>query len=166
MNVEIVLMEYAQKSVLRQLLELYTYEWTEYADWDINEHGYFGYPYVDNYWNEPERYPYLIKADGKIAGFALICPHCEYRAEADAHCIGEFFVMLKYRRKGVGMQAAMKLFEKHKGNWEITYWKKNVRAAKFWLTVVDRYAPDNYQTCEYDDVNGKGIKHGGFLFSN
>ena len=61
--------------------------------------------------NEEGRFPYLIRVDGKIAGFALICPHCNYRKEDDARCIGEFFVMLKYRRKGIGLKVATQLFD-------------------------------------------------------
>ena len=70
------------------------------------------------------RFPYLIRVDGKIAGFALICPHCDYREEADARCFGEFFVMLKYRRMGVGKQVATQLFDLHRGHWEVCLLEK------------------------------------------
>ena len=63
----------------------------------------------------------LMSVDGKIAGFALICPHCNYRHEEDARCIGEFFVMLKYRRMGIGLRVATQLFDKHRGSWEVCY---------------------------------------------
>ncbi|MCL2773679.1 MAG: GNAT family N-acetyltransferase [Oscillospiraceae bacterium] len=156
MNVELVLIGIEHKSVLMQLMELYDYEFTEYDNRDVNEHGYYGYKHIDDYWNEKGRYPYLINVDGKIAGFVLI-------STPERYSMSEFFVMLKYRRKGVGMQVMSEVFKRHAGDWDIGYWKSNERASKFWKSVVDKYMPDNYQTYEYEDERNK---HGGFLFSN
>ena len=161
MNVEVKLMGIEHKSVLIQLMELMNYEWTEYDNRDVNENGYYGYSHIDDYWNEDGRYPYFIKVDGKIAGFVLIAtPPSRF---PERYCVAEFFVMLKYRRQGIGMQAARKALDCHRGNWEISYWKKNMRAAKFWQAVVDKYTPNNYQTFEYEDEDDE---HEGFLFSN
>ncbi len=107
MDVTLHLMSVDEKALLIRLMELYSYEFTAFSNDDINEYGYYGYDHIDDYWNENGRFPYLIRADGKIAGFALICPHCDYREEPDARCFGEFFVMLKYRRMGIGKQVAM-----------------------------------------------------------
>lgn len=85
-------------------MELYNYEFSVFSNDDISEYGYYGYGHIDDYWNEEGRFPYLIRVDGKIAGFALICPHCNYRKEENARSIGEFFVMLKYRRRGSGLK--------------------------------------------------------------
>ena len=101
-----------EKALLVRLMELYSYEFSVYSNDDISEYGYYGYNHIDDYWNEDGRYPYLIRADGKIAGFALICPHCDYRDEKDARCFGEFFVMLKYRRMGIGKQVAIQLCDR------------------------------------------------------
>lgn len=156
MNIELILMGIEYKSVLIQLMELMDYEWTEYDDRDVNEHGYFGYSHIDDYWNEEGRYPYLIKVDGKIAGFVLV-------ATPERLSVAEFFIMLKYRRKGVGMRVMSEVFDRHRGDWEISYWKKNIRASKFWKSVVDKYMPDKYQIYEYEDEDDK---HEGFLFSS
>lgn len=105
--------------------------------------------------------PILIRADGKIAGFALICPHCDYRDEKDARCFGEFFVMLKYRRMGIGKQVAMQLFDRHRGHWEVCYWKNNLPASLFWKEVVEEYTNGNYHIC------GTESNHNcGFIFDN
>ena len=156
MNIEIVLIGFEHKSVLMQLMELYDYEFTEYDNRDVNEHGLYGYKHIDDYWNEKGRYPYFIKVDGKIAGFVLI-------SSPERYSVSEFFVMLKYRRKGIGMQVMAEIFDRHKGDWEIGYWKSNIRASKFWKAVVEKYTNGNYQTFEEDDENDK---HGGFVFSN
>ena len=121
MDITLQLMSVDDKSLLMRLMELYNYEFSIYSNDDINEYGYYGYEHIDDYWNEEGRFPYLIRVDGKIAGFALICPHCDYRQEEDARCIGEFFVMLKYRRMGIGLKVATQLFDKHRGSWEVCY---------------------------------------------
>lgn len=150
-----------EKALLVRLMELYSYEFSVYSNDDISEYGYYGYNHIDDYWNEDGRYPYLIRADGKIAGFALICPHCDYRDENDARCFGEFFVMLKYRRMGIGKQVAMQLFDRHRGHWEVCYWKNNLPASLFWKEVVEEYTNGNYHIC------GTESNHNcGFIFDN
>lgn len=161
MEITLQLMGIDDKSLLIRLMELYNYEFTAYSDKDINEYGYYGYEHIDDYWNEEGRFPYLIRVDGKIAGFALICPHCDYRKEAGARCIGEFFVMLKYRRMGIGAKVAAQLFDKHRGLWEVCYWRNNLPASMFWKKVVEEYTSNHYQNCGTD--NDRQI---GFCFDN
>ena len=161
MNITLHLMSVDEKALLVRLMELYSYEFSVYSNDDISEYGYYGYNHIDAYWNEDGRYPYLIRADGKIAGFALICPHCDYRDEKDARCFGEFFVMLKYRRMGIGKQVAMQLFDRHRGHWEVCYWKNNLPASLFWKEVVEEYTNGNYHIC------GTESNHNcGFIFDN
>lgn len=161
MNISLQLMKVEEKSLLIQLMELYNYEFTAYSDDDINEYGYYGYGHIDDYWNEEGRFPYLIRVDGKIAGFALICPHCDYRKEENAKCIGEFFVLLKYRRRGVGREAAARLFDMHPGLWEVCYWKNNLPAGHFWKKVIEKYTDGHYQICGAEED-----KEIGFIFQN
>lgn len=161
MDITLHLMPVEEKALLVRLMELYLYEFSAFSNDDISEYGYYGYDHIDDYWNEDGRFPYLIRVDGKIAGFALICPHCDYRKEADARCFGEFFVMLKYRGMGVGKQAAMQLLDRHRGPWEICYWKNNVPAGKFWAKVVAEYTGNHYRTCGTENNHNQG-----FTFEN
>ena len=161
MDITLHLMGVDDKVLLVRLMELYNYEFSVYSDEDINEYGYYGYGHIDDYWEEEGRFPYLIRVDGKIAGFALVCPHCDYRKEEGARCIGEFFVMLKYRRMGIGEKVAAQLFDRHRGLWEICYWRNNLPASKFWKKVVEKYTNNHYQMCGTE--NDKQI---GFIFEN
>lgn len=161
MNVTLHLMSVDEKALLIRLIELYNYEFSEFSNDDINEYGYYGYAHIDDYWNQEGRFPYLIRVDGKIAGFALICPHCDYRNEKDARCFGEFFVMLKYRRKGVGKYVATRLFDLHRGAWEVCYWKNNVLAGLFWKKVIEEYTNGHYRIC-----GTESSRNCGFVFEN
>lgn len=161
MDITLHLMPVEEKMLLVRLMELYEYEFSAYSHDDINEYGYYGYEHIDDYWNEEGRFPYLIRVNGKIAGFVLVCPHCNYRKEHDARCIGEFFVMLKYRRLGIGKQAAKQVFDQHRGCWEVCYWKNNGPASVFWEKVVEEYTNGHYQTCGTENSHDMG-----FTFEN
>ncbi len=161
MDITLHLMSVDEKPLLIRLMELYSYEFSAFSNDDINEYGFYGYAHIDDYWNQKGRFPYLIRVDGKIAGFALICPHCDYRKEKDARCFGEFFVMLKYRRMGIGKQVATQLFERHRGPWEVCYWKNNVPAGLFWKRVVEEYTSGHYHICGTENSHNCG-----FTFEN
>lgn len=92
MNITIQQISESQKSVLRQLIELYEYDFSEYNDQDLNEYGFYGYSYLDYYWTEPGRVPLFIMADGKYAGFVLVNEHCYFDKAQGSRSIAEFFL--------------------------------------------------------------------------
>jgi len=149
------------KSVLIQLMELYMYDFSLYSNNDVNEHGFFGYSHIDDYWNEEGRFPYFIRVDGRIAGFVLVRSCCEYNDLKNPHNIAEFFIMQKYRRQGIGKQVAMRIFDLHKGGWEISQWLENLQAQNFWKSVVQEYTKGQFKTF---DLKEEG--HIGFTFDN
>ena len=61
-----------EKEILRNLLEKYSYEFSQWDKRDVNQLGLFGYPYLDYYWIEDKRRAYFIMADGKLAGFVMV----------------------------------------------------------------------------------------------
>lgn len=52
---------YDNKDVLRRLLELYLYDFSEFDGRDLGPHVTYGYPYRDHYWTEPDRFPFFIR---------------------------------------------------------------------------------------------------------
>lgn len=64
-----------EKPILRQLLELYEYDFSEFEGTDVGPHGFYGYRYLDHDWTEPDRHPYLIRVDDNLAGFVLVNRH-------------------------------------------------------------------------------------------
>ncbi|MGN0971196.1 MAG: GNAT family N-acetyltransferase [Aristaeellaceae bacterium] len=133
-----------QKSVLVQMMELFTYDFSEFSGKDISEYGYYGYAHIDDYWNEAGRYPFFIRVDGKLAGLVLIRSCCEYTDLPRPHCIAEFFVLRKYRRRGVGRAAARQSFDLFPGGWEVSVWPSNHAALAFWERVIRDCTGGNY----------------------
>lgn len=155
MNITIEQVEYERKFALRHLLELYNYDFSEFTKDDVNEFGLYDYKYLDNYWNEPNRFPLFIKVNGKYAGFALIRKIKNDSSNDVYNSIAEFFVMKKYRKMGVGRTAVINLFEKYKENWEISVIKENKPAQIFWKKVISKYSNGNY--IEYKNKDGDTI---------
>ena len=116
-------------SVFERLLELYRYDFSVFDGADVDARGVYGYPYLDWYWVEPERHAFLVRVDGRVAGFALV------RA-GDPHDMAEFFVMRKYRRDGTGTRVARNVFARFPGNWQVRQLRTNEPAQRFWRRAI------------------------------
>lgn len=123
-------------------MELYQYDFSEFEDTDLNEHGYFGYAYLDYYWVEDDRYPFLVRVDSKLAGFALVNQYTYL--PGSQYSIGEFFILRKYRKRGIGRQVAFHVFDLFRGRWEIHQNQTNVVGQQFWRSVIAAYTAGNY----------------------
>lgn len=133
---ELLEVQEKDKDVIYNLMQLYTYELSFFEDETTNfqllDNGMFKLSkYIDLYWTEEGRHPYILKFDGKLAGFVL-----ERYNEDGMNEIAEFFVLNKYRKLGAGTFMANELFKKYKGKWEIRTLLKNERAQEFWRKVV------------------------------
>jgi predicted acetyltransferase len=89
--------------------------------------------------------------NGNLAGFALVNSHCKDISSSGVYSIAEFFVMLKYRRKCIGRYVAKKVLDMHRGQWEVLQMSKNVRAQKFWKSVISEYTCGAYKEIGYTD---------------
>jgi predicted acetyltransferase len=143
MHVALVEAAAGDKPVLRRMMELYQYDFSEIEDTDLDEHGCFGYRYLDHYWAEPGRWPFLVRADGRLAGFALARALPE---AAELLQVAEFFVMRRYRRHGVGRAAAELLFGWRPALWTVPVVARNHAALAFWERVLARYPTDRVTT--------------------
>lgn len=127
--VEVTPAKVGDEPVLRRLMELYLHDFSEFDGGDVGDHGTFGYPLLALYWLEPHRHPFLIRADGRVAGFALV------RAGETSE-IAEFFIMRKYRRQGVGVTAARDVFARFPGLWRVHQIPGNDAAVAFWRRAL------------------------------
>jgi predicted acetyltransferase len=101
--------------------------------------GLYGHPdRIERFWRESGRRAFLLKVDGELAGFALIRDEAEL-AGAGTHEVSEFFVLRKFRRRGIGERAAIRLFDMAPGPWELSQLASNVPAQEFWCRVMGRY---------------------------
>jgi len=141
------------KAVVRNLMELCQHDYSEVLQHDVNTHGLFGYPYLDHFWTEPGRHAFFVRADGTLAGFALIRT-LEGDEGEPVLDLTEFFVLRKYRRLGIGRQAAEAVFDRLPGRWRVASLPGSATALTFWRDTVARYTGGPFE--EEDDAEWGG----------
>lgn len=128
--------------IVKNLVPYYIYDMAEYMGWDCNAEGrYDGCDDLPEYWEREDHRPYLIRADGRIAGFALVRP---YPDAPDRMEIGEFFVSRTFKGRGVGRAAAVRLFDAFPGSWLVRALEDNVGARRFWEKVISEYTRGDF----------------------
>ena len=140
-NIDIQLAKYSEKHLLKNMLELYFYDLSIFENNDLNEFGEYGYRYLDLYWIEPQRHSFIIRVNDKLAGFILVNQFV-YTEDAE-WAIAEFFVLKKYRNRGIGKKSAFYVFARFPGKWEIRTFDKNLVAKKFWRKTIEQYAAES-----------------------
>lgn len=139
MTIQCISVPAEEKGTLNNLLEKYNYEFSQYDKIPFGEDGLYGYPYLDCYFTDSDRYAYFIVVDGKLAGFALINKRPECDSEID-WAVAEFFVAYPYRGKGVATEIMNQIFALHKGIWHIKYHPANTASVRLWNKVAEKYA--------------------------
>jgi predicted acetyltransferase len=134
----------ADASLLANLLELYIHDLSAvFPNVRLGPDGRFGYPKLPLYWSEPERrFPFLIHADGELAGFALATRGSPFSDDPAVLDVAEFFVLRRHRRAGVGQRAACLLWQTLPGAWIVRVSEGNTGALDFWRRTVGEFAPD------------------------
>jgi predicted acetyltransferase len=154
--------KYSEKDILRHLLELYSYEFSELDGGDVNEFGLYDYEYLDHYWTEGNRYPYLVRVNGKLAGFVLLrrASYIHHGELGDKQqtpmSVAEFFVMRKYRRRGIGTHIITNLFDRFPGRWEVAELANDHEAQSFWRKVITDYTGGQYEEVFLNSENWHG----------
>jgi predicted acetyltransferase len=128
----------ADATLLSNLLELYTHDLSAaFPSIEIGPDGRYGYPQLALYWSEPERrFPFLIRCDDRVAGFALATRGSPASEDPSVFDIAEFFVLRRYRRSGVGGRAAVLLWNRLPGRWLVRVSEGNLGALPFWAGVI------------------------------
>ena len=145
------------KAVLLALNELYTYDFSELLGLDVGEDGRFGGARLDRHFEDPRCHPFLIRVDGKLAGFALHEGRSRLTRDEGVNDVAEFFVLRKYRKHAVGTRAACALFDRFPGPWEVRQVRANAGATAFWRKVIERYTGGAFEELEWDDERFRGV---------
>jgi predicted acetyltransferase len=137
---EIVEAGLEEKPIVGRLVQLYLHDFSELASigspyGDVDADGRFTMENFDSYWREKGRCALLFRVDGELAGFALLNPWSPSGRGTD-RSIAEYFVMRKYRRAGIGRQAARQILGRYRGIWEINIAHYNAPAQTFWRRAM------------------------------
>lgn len=146
MNPEIIPSTQEDETTFRNLYQFYLYEYASYMEWDVNYSGRFYEDDLDGCWTKSNVHPFLIKVEGKLAGFAIVeeLDKSFYNDESHITYMTEFFIMGAYQGKGIGEKAAVYLFDLYPGKWQVSELAENVNAQAFWRKVIQRYTNTQY----------------------
>lgn len=122
--------------VIGNLLQLYLYEFSTSENTDVDTDGRFAWPGLNEYWDGDDLHPFLIRVDGRLAGFALVQRYSVVARTPTAWDMEDFFILQKYRRKSIGSYAARHLLGQFSGSWEIRVRDGNDPAFQFWKSLI------------------------------
>ena len=123
-----------EKLIIHNLIQPYMDELSKFPDDSPDykdEDDIYHYPYLDDYWLEDTRYPYLLFRDNKIAGFALVSYYDSYWRMA------EIFVLPEFRQNRVAFDCSSEIFREHPGIWKISFNKRNFPSQSLWQKLAD-----------------------------
>jgi predicted acetyltransferase len=147
MNVE--LREAAPKdlAVMQRMGSYYVYDMSEYVGgqpgWEFPDTGDYECDDFRPYFDDADAIPFLIRVDRELAGFAIVdrrgsTPEADYN-------MAQFFVIRKFKQRGVGAEAAARCFGRFRGVWDVLVIPKNTGAHAFWERTIRRYTAGVFQ---------------------
>ena len=153
MKIEIVTAAAKEFAVVSNLFQFYAYDMSEFMAFDVAAEGVYPLPQsLWNYWGGAagtgehhwpagwRGHPFLVRADDNLAGFALVRQLSE-----SAFDMGEFFILRKYRRSGLGAHVARAMFDRFAGAWEVRELVPNLAAQAFWRKIISDYTAGKFE---------------------
>lgn len=142
-------------TLLQNLTEEYCQDMAEWFDLHPGADGRYAYDTASVWANGYDAY--LAKVGDSIAGFALIGSAGEWLGDMGAHDIHEFFIMRRFRRRGLGQSMATLLWDQYPGEWLVRVLEANEPAIAFWRCGISIYSSGSYKE-EQRIVNGRRWK--------
>ncbi|MGE8149691.1 GNAT family N-acetyltransferase [Pseudomonas vancouverensis] len=119
---------------IENLMQFYTYDFSEWLPLKLGEHGFFSILPMPDYWRNPATRPFLIKADGELAGFVTVDENTHLPGAL--YNIGYLFVSRRFRGQGVARFVVSTLLSQFPGQWQIFHIEVNQPARLFWAAVM------------------------------
>lgn len=153
MEVQLVQIKREERHILENLFCYYVYDMSEYMKWNPDKDGTFGGYDVskfDPYWERNDHTPYFIMVNNELAGFVLIR---HYPGDLSLYDVAQFFVLRKFKGRGVGKDVLKQLINTFPGQWQIRVLLENSGALSFWKSAVSNIVGENYRLSKAKDVD-------------
>jgi predicted acetyltransferase len=149
-NIEVTPALPEQQSILANLLELYVYDFSEFLELHLGADGRFGYEQLPLYWKETNRYPFLVKVNGYLAGFVFVHKGSQISGDENVWDMAQFFILHGYRRLGIGKQVAHEIWQRFPGIWEVRVIARNQKAKIFWERAIAEFTGKAIESVSFD----------------
>jgi len=118
------------------MFQLYLHDLSEYTvNLDVNTEGVFENNDIDLFYEKDALMPLVIEHGGGIVGFILLNTP-PYAPQGYDYYINDFFILRKFRGKGIGKLAANELFQAYSGKFAMVQLAQNSTAVNFWKKVL------------------------------
>jgi predicted acetyltransferase len=144
-RIEVVPAAPDEEPILANLVQLYAHDFSEFHDLELGADGRFDYKHLPLYWRDQDRHPFLVRIDGKLAGFVLVKRGSEISNNATVWDMAEFFVVRGHRRRGIGTGVAHQVWGRFPGMWEIRVMESNHAAHQFWAHAIAAFIGEAIQ---------------------
>lgn len=125
-----------EQHVLKNLYSLYIHDLSEFTDGlNLSSDGSFEFDSFDMIWEKDGLTPYFIKNETEIVGFVLLLERPFLTKEYD-YCINDFFILRKYRRKGVSKSSLREVLQQNQGEIVLIVLETNQPAVSFWRKTL------------------------------
>lgn len=137
-QIELVRIQPGEAPALANLFQFYFYDNSGWDGEDVATSGRFDAceETIADYVQDPSMSAHWIKVDGALAGFAVTEPVELPEGVVDE--FADFFVLKKYRRRGVALEVVRRLVVESSQRWLISVFRDDIEAGCFWQSAFAR----------------------------
>jgi predicted acetyltransferase len=143
---------------LNRLLQLYAYDLSESLSLDVGDDALFDAG--DRFaraWSGVGTHAFSCRVDDRLAGFVLLDERSWLTGDPGVVDVAQFFIMKKYRLRGVGFACATQAFDLFpQRKWEVREDAKNTAGIAFWRRTIDRYTGGRFDERVLEDERWHG----------
>jgi predicted acetyltransferase len=145
-KIELIPASLADYSIIQNMARFYVYDMSEYMGqeqgWEIPNDGLYECIDFKKYWENDQSFPFLIHYQNEWAGFVIVDKKGSDK-EVNFN-MAQFFILRKFKNKGLGTWVATYCFDHFKGVWEVMVMPKNEGAYQFWQKTIANYTHGNF----------------------
>jgi predicted acetyltransferase len=155
MKIEVRPASRSERRTIERMLDPYLRELSTFREVQVGATSTAEYPYLEDYWSDPNRFPFIIWQGNLVVGFALAR---RFVSENPPRMqVAEFYIAPCHRREGVGEAAAAMLWRRFPGPWELETQYRNEAATEFWTRCIERFA-DEPSIEEFEATDGRRLR--------
>lgn len=151
-DIQLIPATLADWPLIQNMARFYVYDMSEFLGflegWELPNDGLYECIDFKKYWQDPHAFPFLIQYKGENIGFAIVDKKGSH-ASIDFN-MAQFFILNKFKHKGISQYVAKKCFDQFRGTWEVNVISGNEAAYRFWRKTIKDYTNNHFQ--EYSDT--------------
>jgi len=154
--------------IIQNMGRFYVYDMSEYLGkeegWEMPADGLYECIDFKKYWEDKNSFPFIVRYKNEIVGFVIVDKKGS-AAEIDFN-MAQFFILRKFKDKGIGRYVAQECFKKFPGSWEVMVIPGNEGAYRFWRATIKNYTNDNFTEYTRDIVHFNNSRKNIFKFDS